>query len=108
MRSLANKWRTLAHGLWTAKAISDDSDKHTESEFDELVIGNDTDPCWFHLEQMTERDWWFAFYPDKTMDRRVCGNMRIFHTKPNEFRVWVEDGTANDRMWEYPLEVDSG
>ena len=86
MKQLGNKWRILAHGELGTR-VEENSDVNP-SEFDELVIGNATDPCWFHLEQMTERDWWFAFYIDE--GRRVCGNMRVFTTKPNEFQVWTE------------------
>lgn len=101
MRPLGDRWRILAHQIlpsgYSGEPVRLSSDDQTfPSEFDEVVIGNDADPCWFHLEQMTERDWWFAFYIDK--DTRVCGNMRVFLTKPNELRVWTEGGGPVRRL----------
>ena len=89
-----NKWRTLAWDLDTGEKIEQFSGKNTE--FDELVIGNGNS-VWFHLEQMNEDTWWFAFNLDN--ERRVHGNMYVTNGK-RVFTTWYEaEGEPSD-PWE--------
>lgn len=99
MKPLGNRWRILAHPLAGSERITDTDRNHDPSEFDEIVVGNDRE-VWFHMEQMNERDWWFAFYIDR--DRRVSGNMRVFHTKPNELTVWTDASGEPEDRFTYP------
>lgn len=73
------EWRTLAHrGVPSIRgndmhgpAIADDSDNYPDgSIFDELVIDG-----WFHLEQMTDRDWWMSIRREDGTDLVV--NVRV-------------------------------
>lgn len=109
MRSLADRWRVQAYETETGLLHGGrrvELRSEGDSEFDELVVGNGSDPAWFHMEQMDERNWWFAFYIDD--DRRVCGNVEVFHTKPNRVSFWTEfvDGSSLDmsryERHEYP------
>lgn len=96
-RPYGDKWRILAHRLDTRESISLEGDG--ESEFDELVIGNNAnDPCWFHLEQKTDKAWWFAIYLDLDSLDRVTGWITVNHTGRNQVTIDYEGGTQWQRL----------
>ena len=54
------------------------------SEFDELVVG---DPCWLHVEQMNNRDWWMQVGP---------AVIRVHINTDHTVDVYIEDeGPSN-------------
>jgi len=94
-RKYGDHWRTLAH----TDTGPVEAQSHGDSDFDELVIGNSNQHGWLHIEQMSDNHWWFGFYLDNDLRRRVCGSLIIYHTKPNEFHVWTEYDDAPERSW---------